>query len=140
MFPPFTLRYSRLPERFFAPFDPVPVASPRLVAFNRPLAEELGFALPALGPLVWRRRVTMTLHRQRWRQSEDYFLVETPGFTPAIQDAPEAATIREFRWWSLAEMRHTSQRLAPAGLARIVLDYRESGPPSSPPEIEIIED
>ena len=45
MFPPFTLRYSRLPERFFAPFDPVPVASPRLVAFNRPLAEELGFDL-----------------------------------------------------------------------------------------------
>ncbi|MCE9663231.1 YdiU family protein [Halomonas sp. M5N1S17] len=45
MFPPFTLRYARFPERFFARFDPVPVASPRLVAFNRSLADELGFDL-----------------------------------------------------------------------------------------------
>ncbi|PMR72865.1 protein adenylyltransferase SelO [Billgrantia endophytica] len=47
MFPSFTLRYARLPGRFFERFDPVPVASPRLVAFNRSLAEELGFDLDA---------------------------------------------------------------------------------------------
>ncbi|TFH85052.1 YdiU family protein [Billgrantia azerbaijanica] len=47
MFPEFTLRYARLPERCYARFEPVPVASPRLVAFNRPLAEELGFDLAA---------------------------------------------------------------------------------------------
>ncbi|MGM1052378.1 MAG: protein adenylyltransferase SelO [Pseudomonadota bacterium] len=45
MFPAFTLRYARLPEHFFERFDPVPVPAPRLVAFNRPLAEELGFEL-----------------------------------------------------------------------------------------------
>ncbi|MFY0989796.1 protein adenylyltransferase SelO [Halomonas sp. C05BenzN] len=47
MFPEFTLRYARLPERFYERFDPVPVKAPRLVAFNRPLAEELGFDLGA---------------------------------------------------------------------------------------------
>jgi serine/tyrosine/threonine adenylyltransferase len=47
MFPPFTLRYARLPEHFYIRFEPVPVRSPRLVAFNRPLAEELGFDLAA---------------------------------------------------------------------------------------------
>ncbi|MDW5377780.1 YdiU family protein [Halomonas sp. HP20-15] len=47
MLPTFTLRYARLPARFHERFDPVPVASPRLVAFNRPLAEELGFDLDA---------------------------------------------------------------------------------------------
>ncbi|MBB3190572.1 protein adenylyltransferase SelO [Halomonas cerina] len=47
MFPEFTLRYARLPARFFERFDPVPVEAPRLVAFNRPLAEELGFDLSA---------------------------------------------------------------------------------------------
>ncbi len=47
MFPEFTLRYARLPERFFLRFDPVPVPAPRLVAFNRPLAEALGFDLAA---------------------------------------------------------------------------------------------
>ncbi|SFT42657.1 protein adenylyltransferase SelO [Halomonas saccharevitans] len=43
MFPEFTLRYARLPDRFYVRFDPVPVEAPRLLAFNRPLAEELGF-------------------------------------------------------------------------------------------------
>ncbi|MDN3520393.1 protein adenylyltransferase SelO [Halomonas ramblicola] len=47
MFPEFTLRYARLPERFHVRFAPVPVPEPRLVAFNRPLAEELGFDLGA---------------------------------------------------------------------------------------------
>jgi len=47
MFPEFTLRYARLPERFYLRFDPVPVSRPRLVAFNRPLAEQLGFDLSA---------------------------------------------------------------------------------------------
>lgn len=45
MFPEFSLRYARLPERFFLRFDPVPVSEPRLMAFNRPLAEALGFDL-----------------------------------------------------------------------------------------------
>ncbi len=107
---------------------------------RRELQEELGFALPALGPLVWRRRVLMTLPQYRWRQSEDYFLIETPEFLPMVQDAPEAGTIREFRWWSLPELRHSAERLAPDSLTRIVLDYRENGPPAGPLDIEIIED
>lgn len=48
MFPKFSLRYSRLPERFYQRYTPEPVRSPRLVAFNRPLAEELGFEVSAL--------------------------------------------------------------------------------------------
>lgn len=106
---------------------------------RRELLEELGFALPALGPLVWRRQFTLPLPQARWRQSEDYFLIETPEFVPALQDAPEAGSIREFRWWSLPEIRHCRANLAPAGLARIVLDYRMAGPPREPPAVEIIE-
>ena len=45
MFPPFTLRYAHLPARFYESFKPVPVPDPRLVAFNKPLAEALGFDL-----------------------------------------------------------------------------------------------
>ncbi|MEX0730066.1 MAG: YdiU family protein [Aquisalimonadaceae bacterium] len=48
MFPEFSLRYSHLPERFYERFTPEPVTSPRLVGFNRPLAEELGFDAQAL--------------------------------------------------------------------------------------------
>ncbi|RTR06939.1 protein adenylyltransferase SelO [Halomonas nitroreducens] len=47
MFPSFSLRYARLPARLRADCLPTPVAEPRLVAFNRELAEELGFDLAA---------------------------------------------------------------------------------------------
>ena len=40
--------YARLPDAFFAPVDPTPVEAPRLIRFNRPLAEELGLDGDAL--------------------------------------------------------------------------------------------
>jgi serine/tyrosine/threonine adenylyltransferase len=40
--------YARLPERFYARVDPLPVARPRLVKLNRPLARELGLDADAL--------------------------------------------------------------------------------------------
>lgn len=45
MLPPLTHRYADFPERMRAEMQPTPVVEPRLVAFNRPLAEELGFDL-----------------------------------------------------------------------------------------------
>ncbi|NAZ35996.1 YdiU family protein [Rubellimicrobium sp. CFH 75288] len=45
---PFDNSYARLPERFFVRQPPVPVAAPRLLALNRPLAEELGLDADAL--------------------------------------------------------------------------------------------
>ncbi|MDO9417209.1 protein adenylyltransferase SelO [Pararhizobium sp.] len=40
--------YSRLPEGFYAEVEPTPVANPRLIAFNRALAGELGLNADAL--------------------------------------------------------------------------------------------
>lgn len=40
--PPFDSAYARLPERFFARVPPTPVAAPRLIRVNAPLAVELG--------------------------------------------------------------------------------------------------
>lgn len=37
--------YARLPQEFFARLEPARVAAPRLIAFNAPLAEELGLDL-----------------------------------------------------------------------------------------------
>jgi serine/tyrosine/threonine adenylyltransferase len=43
--------YTQLPELFYSDAPPVPVAAPRLVVFNRPLAESLGLDAEALaGP------------------------------------------------------------------------------------------
>jgi serine/tyrosine/threonine adenylyltransferase len=40
--------YARLPDAFFAPVDPTPVEAPRLITFNRALADELGLDADAL--------------------------------------------------------------------------------------------
>ena len=42
--------YSALPSRFYAPIHPTPVADPRLVVFNTPLARELGLDPEAIEP------------------------------------------------------------------------------------------
>jgi uncharacterized protein YdiU (UPF0061 family) len=42
--------YSALPSRFYAPIQPTPVADPRLVVFNSPLARELGLDPEAIAP------------------------------------------------------------------------------------------
>ena len=39
---PFDNTYARLPSRFFSPQSPTPVAAPKLIRLNRPLATELG--------------------------------------------------------------------------------------------------
>ncbi len=43
---PFDNSYARLPDRFFTRQAPVPVDAPKLIALNRPLAEQLGLTLP----------------------------------------------------------------------------------------------
>jgi len=43
-----TNSYARLPEHFFARLDPTPVAKPRLIQFNQPLAAELGLDVSGL--------------------------------------------------------------------------------------------
>jgi uncharacterized protein YdiU (UPF0061 family) len=45
---PFDNTYSRLPDRFYARLDPMPVAAPKLVRVNTALAEQLGIDPAAL--------------------------------------------------------------------------------------------
>ena len=42
---PFDNSYARLPERFFTRTEPTPVAEPKLIRLNQPLADELGITL-----------------------------------------------------------------------------------------------
>ena len=48
----FVHTYATLPEHFFARVDPTPVAAPRLVAVNRPLAADLGVDVRSGAPDV----------------------------------------------------------------------------------------
>lgn len=99
-------------------------------ALDRELREELGLSDVQIGPLVWRRDHTLTWHGKRFCQSEQYFAIRVPRFTPVMTDSIEARTLDRFRWWSLPELRHTSERLTPNGIYRILRDYLQDGAPS----------
>ncbi|RCW80258.1 NUDIX domain-containing protein [Paracoccus lutimaris] len=109
-------------------------------ALERELTEELALEGAQIGPLLWKRCHEMTLYGRRWRQSEDYFVVPVSRFTPRMQDAAEARILREFRWWRLDELRHSTEAIVPQSLLRIILDFRESGPPREPLEVEMVTD
>lgn len=107
---------------------------------RRELDEELGLRPDRIGPLVWRRQHTVTMHARRWCQSEDYFLIPTSRFTPVMRDAAEARRVLDMRWWPLAELFATDQDLTPRAIATIVEDYLRDGPPQGPLDIEVVVD
>lgn len=106
---------------------------------RRELHEELGLTGFHLGALLWRRDHTLNWHGRRFCQSEEYYAIHTPHFDPQIGDPVEALGLDQFRWWTLDDLRRTSDRLTPISLCRIIDDYLRDGPPV---EIghEVIED
>jgi 8-oxo-dGTP diphosphatase len=87
-------------------------------AAARELAEETGFAAP-IGPLVRTREAVFTagdVGPARW--TEHYFVVRTAGSAPDRSGwtDEERRTIRDTRWWSLAELRAADVPLLPAWL------------------------
>jgi hypothetical protein len=56
--------------------------------------------------------------------------VAMSGFTDL-----EAATISAHRWWSVEELRATTDALTPRNLVRLLDDLDASGTPESPPSI-----
>ena len=107
---------------------------------RRELQEELGLDPGELGPLVWRRQHTFNWGDKRYCQREGYYVVRTERFEPQMSDSIEAKVLQQFRWWPLAELAHTTERVTPLSMARIIADYLTSGPPLEPPPIEVLVD
>lgn len=101
-------------------------------ALRRELDEELGLTRLDLGPLLWRRDHDLTWAGRRFRQSEQYFVAHVPHFRPVMRDAAEAASLMEFRWWPQDALRATTDALTPTGVAGIIADYLQDGPPPEP--------
>ncbi len=92
----------------------------------RELAEETGLTvdLAALGPLVLERDVSTDIAGTLYAQHERLFLlrvdrhdVDTAGFTDF-----EVRSMTEHRWWTLAELEATTERLSPRALPALVRD------------------
>ena len=108
-------------------------------ALRRELAEELGLVQFEIGPLLLRRRHTFSWLGRRIRQSEQLFAVETERFEPRFRDPVEAQVFRGFRWWTIDELRDTSESVTPASLATLVVNFVERGAPAVV-ELEVRED
>jgi 8-oxo-dGTP pyrophosphatase MutT (NUDIX family) len=91
----------------------------------REVAEETGIVLDREqleGP-VWRRLTEYVFGGEPWEGDEWFFrarldapaAVDTSGFTQLETD-----TVETYRWWPLDELRATSERVYPAGMADLL--------------------
>ena len=94
-------------------------------AAAREIVEETGFAEFELGPLVGRREGMMRLagDEEVWFD-EHYFLARCAGAEPVRHgwQADERDLIDDIRWWTLAELQATEERVIPPGLAVLLAD------------------
>lgn len=88
-------------------------------AAQRELAEETGFDA-AIGPFLCEREAVYAVARsQPARWIEHYFLVQVNSALPPNRIGwtdEEQATIQDWKWWSLVEMRQSSATFLPEWL------------------------
>ncbi len=104
-------------------------------ALQREVWEETGLRLPECAPLIWRRVHTYPSRGAKVRQSEDIYYARVRRFTPTAANNPalgEVGIFREFRWWSLAEIRASRELFVPRGFAELLKDVIDGGPPTGP--------
>jgi 8-oxo-dGTP pyrophosphatase MutT (NUDIX family) len=80
----------------------------------REMWEETGLRAD-VGPMLWRRRFQWDSPEGWVDQVESFFLMQVTEASPAVQNSsPEA--IEELRWWSLADLRDTTETVYPEEL------------------------
>jgi TDG/mug DNA glycosylase family protein len=87
---------------------------------RRELVEELGLREFELGPVVWERTHVLPWNRRLLRQHERFYLVKLDSHEVAPTVDLAAENVQEHRWWTLAELESTHERIAPSSLAALV--------------------
>lgn len=110
-------------------------AEGHIAAARRELIEELGLDV-RLGDCVWHRQVTFPFRGVWLAQSERWYTAELGGepFDPHQAPLDDAGTT-EARWWSLADLRGTTERLAPSRFADHLAALLRDGPPTTPLDV-----
>nr|WP_320012749.1 NUDIX domain-containing protein [uncultured Desulfobulbus sp.] len=98
-------------------------------AAERELREEAGCRLD-LGPCVWVRH-----HRHEWNgksayQYERFFVAHTQDVTMSPEE--QDSYISGHRWWSLDELRYSSEEFAPGAVAELLPDILKGQYPECP--------
>jgi 8-oxo-dGTP pyrophosphatase MutT (NUDIX family) len=93
-------------------------------AAARELREETGLSAE-IGPKLWSRDVEFDSPQGMVRQHERFYLVDLTTFAPHVRNiSPEG--IQEHRWWTLPDLRVTTEVIYPEGLATAISGIVES--------------
>jgi 8-oxo-dGTP pyrophosphatase MutT (NUDIX family) len=102
-------------------------------AATRELTEELGLHAD-VGRWIWRRRVAFTYAGVHLVQSERWFLARVTTYDEAAAPLDDPGLLSA-RWWTLDELRTTSEVLAPAAIAHHLGHLLRAGPPEEPVDV-----
>jgi len=103
-------------------------------AVRRELVEEVGLKAADLGPVVFRCRARFTYGDRHFDQDEWHLLgrVKEAAVGSSRQGDNEAAAVAAHRWWTLPELRSSTDRFFPEGLLEIVERLHRAAPPAEP--------
>ncbi|MBC8228737.1 NUDIX domain-containing protein [bacterium] len=107
---------------------------------RRELEEETGLEDAKVGPLMWTRRHVFEWNNQKIDQQEEYYLVETDLFEPTMEGNPalgEKSAFRGFRWWSVEDIKCSSELFAPRRIGELLEALIRKGAPEEPFDVGI---
>jgi 8-oxo-dGTP pyrophosphatase MutT (NUDIX family) len=106
-------------------------------AARRELAEETGLLVADVGPPVWVRTAEFSFVGRQFRQRETFFLVRVDshvvhdgGWTDLERDAVDG-----WRWWDLAELEASGERMYPSALVEHLRRLLAEGVPAEPVDV-----
>ncbi|MCM3886230.1 NUDIX hydrolase [Frankia sp. R82] len=101
----------------------------------REVFEEVGYRLAEPGPPVATRRTSFTYLGQDYRQAETFYAVRVPRrleLDGSRWTVTEQRSILGWSWWTVPDLRGTTDTVYPTGLVRLLDVWLQGGPPRTP--------
>jgi 8-oxo-dGTP pyrophosphatase MutT (NUDIX family) len=99
----------------------------------RELEEETGIELSEIGPQIWSRERKLMHRGELKRYLEQYFIAWAEPSRPLRNRTSEK--IEEIRWWTLDELRASTEIFLPEGFVQLVAPVMVGDVPSAPIDI-----